>query len=301
MRRIKSFLPKSGLVLAWSSGFIGARMINPGESLYLVLFWRFALAAVMFSPWLSLTLMRGGTLRDVAKQACLGFLAMFCTVTFAIKAVASGLPAGTAALITALQPLATAICAGPVLGERISSRQWVGSIIALAGVALATEGATGQASPWAYGLAVAATLCLVSATLISKLSLNSMPILSALAVQSAVSALCTLPLAIADGGLAPHMTAQFVTVVLWFVIVSTAAGYGLYWFCLQENAATDVAGLIYLTPSVTAAWAYVMFGEPTTLKATLGYLVCVIGILIGTSAFASKLKLIKKKDTMSFK
>ncbi|MCA1360846.1 EamA family transporter [Bradyrhizobium sp. IC3069] len=98
-----------------------------------------------------------------------------------------------------------------------------------------------------------------------------MSIFPALAVQSAVSALCMLPLAVLDGRLAPHMTAQFATVVLWFVIISTAVGYGLYWFCRRENAASEVAILIYLTPVITAAWAYVVFGEPTAMKATLGY------------------------------
>ncbi|MCA1536119.1 DMT family transporter [Bradyrhizobium sp. NBAIM03] len=294
VKSVKKVLVQAGLVLAWSSGFIGARMINGGESVYLVLFWRFAIAAVIFSPWLGLTLIRGVALRDVANQSCLGFLAMFCSTTFAVKAVATGLPPGTAALISALQPLATTICAVPVLGERISARKWLGSLIALAGVALATGGPTGHAPLSAYGLAVAASLCLVLATLISKLSSTSMSIFPALAVQSAVSALCMLPLAVLDGRLAPHMTAQFATVVLWFVIISTAVGYGLYWFCLRENAASEVATLIYLTPVITAAWAYVVFGEPTTMKATLGYFVCVIGIAIGTSAFTTKLNLSKK-------
>jgi len=141
-------------------------MINGGESVYLVLFWRFATAAVILSPWLGLT-SEGWRLRDVANESCLG-LSNVLLHYFAVKAVAIGLPPGTAALISALQPRATTICAGPVLGERISARKWLGSLIALAGVALATGGPTGHGPPSAYGLAVAATLCLVLATLVSK-------------------------------------------------------------------------------------------------------------------------------------
>ncbi|MCC8957587.1 DMT family transporter [Bradyrhizobium sp. Pear77] len=294
----KKMLAEAGLVLAWSSGFIGARMIGANDSIYLVLFWRFALVATMLSPWLAVSLAMGLPLREIAKQVFLGFLAMFCFITLAVKAVATGVPPATTALIAALQPLATAIFAGPVLGEKISIGQWVGSVVALAGVALATGGAVGHAPLWAYGLAVVATLCFVSATLLSKRTATSMPILAALAIQSAISAICTLPLAIQDGGITPHLTAQFVEVVLWFVFLTTAMGYGLYWFCLRESAASHVATLIYLTPPVTAVWAYVMFGESITIKATLGFLICIVAVYItGISPSAYKRARLEERDS----
>ncbi|QOZ33231.1 DMT family transporter [Bradyrhizobium sp. CCBAU 53421] len=284
----KKVLAEAGLVLASSSGFIGARMIDAHESVYLILFWRFALAALLLSPWLAVAILRGLALREIANQAFIGFLAMFCFITLAVKAVATGVPASTAALITALQPLATAIFAGPILGEKVSIRQWLGLMIALAGIALATGGAVGHAPVWGYGLALVATICFVLATLISKLTTDSMPICSALAIQSAVSAVCILPLAIVNGGIAPQLTAEFATIVLWFVVVTTGAGYGLYWLCLRQSTASHVARLTYLTPPVTAVWAYLMFGEPTTVSATLGLLVCVVAVFLIESEFSTR-------------
>ena len=51
-------------------------------------------------------------------------------------AIAQGLPAGISALITAAQPLLTALLAAPLLGERVTTRQWVGIVAGFVGIVL---------------------------------------------------------------------------------------------------------------------------------------------------------------------
>ena len=51
-------------------------------------------------------------------------------------AVSSGIPAGIAALIAGLQPLATGLLVGPLLGEHVSSQRWTGIIVGLFGALL---------------------------------------------------------------------------------------------------------------------------------------------------------------------
>ena len=51
-------------------------------------------------------------------------------------AVAQGLPAGLSALITAAQPLLTALLAAPLAGERVTPRQWIGIVGGFAGIVL---------------------------------------------------------------------------------------------------------------------------------------------------------------------
>jgi len=52
------------------------------------------------------------------------------------SAIQIGLPAGFAALIIGLQPILIAAVVGPLLGERVSPRQWVGFILGFGGAAL---------------------------------------------------------------------------------------------------------------------------------------------------------------------
>ena len=47
-----------------------------------------------------------------------------------------GIPAGLTALVVGLQPILTATVVGPLLGERVSRRQWLGLAIGFAGVVL---------------------------------------------------------------------------------------------------------------------------------------------------------------------
>ena len=51
-------------------------------------------------------------------------------------AVAQGLPAGISGLITAAQPLLTALLAAPLLGERVTRRQWCGIVGGFVGIVL---------------------------------------------------------------------------------------------------------------------------------------------------------------------
>ena len=264
---------ETGLVIAWSSGFIGGALASMTSSIFLVLFWRFVVAALVLLPLAAPHLVHM-TWRDIGMQALLGAFAMFGYLATVIAAIDLGVPPGTAALITALQPLATAALAGAVLGERVIPRQWLGLAIGFVGVAVTVIGGLEEAPLGGYALALVSMACIVTATLIAKAQPYSTPLSPALAIQCAISALLFLPLAALDGGVAP----EFGYAVTWFVLLSTLAAYGLYWACLARTSATRVSSLIYLTPPVTTIWAFVMFGDPITVPAIVGFLLCMTGV-----------------------
>lgn len=266
-----------GLVVCWSSGFIGGTLASATTSIYLVLFWRFLLATLLLLPFAARQIARM-TAREAGLQIVLGGFAMFGYLATLITAIDQGVPAATAALITALQPLAAAALAGVVLAEAVSPRQWLGLLIGFAGVALAVSAGLDQAPLWGYGLTLLSMASIVTATLIARAQQRPAPLLPALTLQCAVSALLFLPLALADGRLVPEMTGAFAYAVAWFILFSTFAAYGLYWACLARTSATRVSSLIYLTPPVTTLWAYVMFGQPITSAAVAGFLVCLAGV-----------------------
>lgn len=275
---MKRFAVEAGLVVAWSSGFIGARLASESAPVFLVLFWRFLLVAVVLLPFVIVALRRGLSLRQVGLHCLLGALAMFAFLATGIKAIDLGVAAGTAALVAALQPLATAALAGPALGEAVSRRQWLGLGLGFVGVALAVGDATTGAPLWAYGLALLGVLCLVAATLLAKRAPPDTALLPALGIQSAVTALLFAPLAFVEGSLVPLPDWNFAAAVAWFIVFSTIGGYGLYWLCLRLTTASRVSSLIYLTPPVTMLWAWAMFGESLTEGAVAGFGLCLLGV-----------------------
>jgi drug/metabolite transporter (DMT)-like permease len=178
-----------------------------------------------------------------------------------VGAVGFGVNAGTTALVAALQPLLAAALAGPVLGERVRPRQWVGLIVGLVGVVLVVGGdmwvkehvpAASAAPLWAYALPFVGMAGLVAATLMERrasLKTNfETPLDVALTIQCAVSTVPFVVMAMFWGGLEPPGGGGFWLAVLWGVVFSTFGGYGFYWLNLKLSSVARVSSLIYLTP-----------------------------------------------------
>ncbi len=266
-------------MVAWSSGYIGARLASETSSFLQVLLWRFLVVTVLLLPFV-LHYLRRLSLFELGYQALVGALAMFGFLVLGVAAIDLGVPAGTAALIAASQPLMTAALAGPVLGDRVSARQWLGIALGLLGIAVAVGGAFGTAPLEGYLLSLLSTFSLVLATLIVKARPLATPLLPALGLQSAMTALLLLPIALVEGVGSDWHEPGFLWAVIWFVVFSTLGGYGFYWLCLRRSSATRVSSLIYLTPPVTMLWAWALFGQPVGVAALIGLLFCSVAVVL---------------------
>ena len=265
------------VVVFWSSGFVGATLAaGSAASVFLILFWRFVLAAALLAPFLLRE--PKPIVRDLVREAGIGLLAMAGFIGFVVKAIDLGAPTGTTALIAALQPLATAALAGVFLGEVVTRRGWLGLVVGLAGVAVAVNGAPGNAPWFAYLFPFIAMACVVAATILAKSGQTSLSLPVVLFAQSTAAALAMLPLALLDGPIAPIAEPAFAASVLWFTVLSTLGAYGAYWLCLRRTSATHVASLIYFTPPVAAFWVWAMFGEPFGWPVLAGFALCLLGV-----------------------
>ena len=284
-----------GFVVMWSSGFIGATLGTQEASTLTFLAWRSFLAAGVLLAAVLLLRRSSPSPGEVAVQGTVGFLAQGVYLSGVVGAVEFGVSAGTTALVAALQPLLAAALAGPVLGERVRARQWVGLIVGLVGVVMVVGGdmrvkeqvpGESAAPLWAYALPFVAMAGLVVATLVERrTSLKTKfetPLDVALAIQCAVSTVPFAVMAMFWGGLAPPGGGQFWLAVLWGVVFATFGGYGFYWLNLKLSGVSRVSSLIYLTPPTTMVWAYLMFGESVTLLAILGLAVCFGGVLLAS-------------------
>ncbi|MBC3375874.1 DMT family transporter [Pseudomonas sp. SWRI92] len=274
-------LLEAALVLAWSSGFVGARFSIDYAPPLLVVFWRCVLVTLILFPFVV------GQLRRIPfaallKNAGIGLLAMAGYLAGITQGIALGVPAGLAALFADLLPIGLALLAAGVLGQRLAPAAWAGLAIGLTGVALGTQGALawGDAPLWAYGLPLLGMLSLAAATLWQKHlpASQSIGLLPNLWLQCCVSGLAFALIEGAQGSLAPIPSTGFVLSVVWTAGLSTMGGYGLYWLCLRRATATRVASVLYLSPPITMLWAWAMFDEPLSWLIALGMAVSAVGI-----------------------
>ena len=268
------------LVVAWSSGFVGARFSIDHASAFLVVFWRCLLVVLLLMPF-ALKAVRQAPFATLMRQAGIGLLAMGGYLAGVVKGIELGVPAGLAALIADLLPIGSALIAVGVLGQRISKRVWLGLGVGLLGVMLVTADALawGDAPLWAYALPLLGMLSLAVASLWQKgAHASALGLLPTLWLQCVVSAGVFGALAGMEGTVLPVPTTGFAISVVWTALLSSIGGYGLYWLCLQRSSPTRVASVLYLSPAVTLVWAWAMFGEPLSWLMAAGTAVSAVGI-----------------------
>ncbi|CAI8976093.1 Drug/metabolite transporter superfamily permease [Pseudomonas sp. IT-347P] len=281
--RLPILVLEAGLVLAWSSGFIGARFSIDYSPPLLVVFWRCALICLVLLPFVAKAL-RNASAKALLQNAGIGFLAMTGYLWGVVQGIALGVPAGLAALLADMLPIGMALLTTVMPGHRLSWRVWLGLGTGLVGVILVGRDALtlSDAPLWTYSLPLLGMGSLALATLWRKqLSPRTMmALLPNLWLQCAVSAIAFGVHQSWQGSLVPQLTAGLAISVLWTAAVSTVGGYGLYWLCLRRSSATRVASVLYLSPAVTLVWAWVAFGEPLSWLMAVGTAISVLGVWI---------------------
>lgn len=268
-----------GLVLMWSSGFVGARLGTGHASSDALLSWRFIIAAVLLLGWAAVRRTwppRGSRLR----HAIVGLLTQCGYLGGVVTGVELGVPAGTAALIAALQPPLVGALAGRLLGEPVSRRQWWGVWLGLIGVAIVVAGDLGRgtAPPAAYLLPLGGMAALSAGSLLERRWRPPGGITETLTVHCLVGGIVFGVIAAHGDRLAPPPDGGFWLAIAWVVVLSNFGGYGFYLAVLRQGGATRVSTLLYLTPPTTMLWAFVMFGDPVTGAGLAGLVVCAVAV-----------------------
>lgn len=270
-------------VLLWSTGFIGAKYGLPYVEPLTFLLVRLGLVAVVLTavalvtraPWPK-------SWGEAGRIALAGLLVHGVYLTGVFCAIAKGVPAGVTALIVGVQPLLTGALSGPLLGERVSARQWGGLLLGLVGVALVVSEKVSfdSGNALGIGLAVAALLGITFGTLYQKRHGTAMDLRTGAAIQYAATAAVLAALAPLFETMHIRWTGEFVFALLWLSFVLSVGAIFLLFALIRRGAAARVASLFYLTPPVTAVIAWAMFDERLGLLALAGMAIAVGGVAL---------------------
>ena len=269
-------------VLLWSTGFIGAKLGLPHAEPITFLLIRMAAVAlllgaiawIMKAPW--------PDPRQAAHIAVAGLLVHGAYLGGVFSAIELGLPAGTVALIVGLQPLLTAVAAGPVLGETVTRRQWLGFALGLLGVLLVVWEKVAFRPGSGAGLLLAgvALVGITLGTLHQKRHGGGMDLRSGTAIQYAATAALFAVLAPLTETMQVEWTGRFVFALVWLSLVLSVGAIFLLFWLIRRGAASRVASLFYLTPPTTAVMAWLLFGETLGPAALVGMGIAIAGVAL---------------------
>jgi drug/metabolite transporter (DMT)-like permease len=275
-------------VLIWATGFVVARLVAPYADPLTFLSLRYLLAALVLAavaflaraPWPRSR--RGWRDGLVAGTLLHGFY--LGGVFWAVK---HGLPAGIAALIAGLQPLATGLLVGPLLGERVSPRRWLGIGTGFLGALLVVApklGAVDGFPPLPVLVCGLGMLSITLGTIWQKRTAAGVDLRTNAAVQYVGAAAVTLPLALLTESRRLDPTPELLAGLAWAVFGLSIGAIGLLLFLIRRGAVAGVAALLYLVPPVSAVMAYGLFGETLSPVQVAGMAVAALGVAIASRA-----------------
>ena len=270
-------------VLLWSTGFIGAKYGLPFAEPATFLALRFLLVAVLLLP---IVLLTGspwpGSFTSTLHIIVVGLLVHGIYLGGVFAAIDKGVSAGDTALIVGLQPAMTAILIGPILGETVRGRQWMGFVLGTVGVVLVISPYLGgvHGNPGAIALCVVGMLAMSAGTLYQKRFCANMDLRSGSFLQFTAAGLLMLLLALVFETRVIEWSVDFLFALAWLVLALSLGAVTILWFLIRHGAAARVASLFFLVPPVTALIAWPLFGEMPSWQALVGMGLVVGGVLL---------------------
>ena len=250
------------------------------------------LAAAVLLPW-AVPALRRVAARDMPRFAAAGLLGMVgynLPVTVGLQ----WLPASSAGLLLATEPVWVLVIGRVFLGERAGPRILLGSGVALAGVAViagpdALSSGSGMRALSGAGLVLLATLAFGGYTIVLRpLSQKYGPV-PATAVSSVAGAVPYLALA---GTLwpPPGLSRPGWAELLFLALGSTVAGMLLWNRAIVRGGSARISRLLYLEPVVSVLGAMVFLGERATAAVLAGGLLVTAGVLMTGDWMARRLR-----------
>jgi drug/metabolite transporter (DMT)-like permease len=270
-------------VYLWSTGFIGAKFGLPYAGPLTFLSLRFAVVIGLLSALIAAT---GAPWprepRQIAHIAIAGVLVHATYLGGVFASISQGVDAGVSALIVGVQPVLTALLASPLLGERVTARQWAGHALGMAGVGLVVwrKLGLGEGTPFAMALSVLALLGITAGTLYQKRFCAGMDLRTGSLVQFAASLALIGPLALILEDNAIVWSGEFLFALFWMTVVMSLGAITLLMLLIRRGEASRVASLFFLVPPTTALLAWPLFDERLGPVALLGMALAAAGVAL---------------------
>lgn len=243
---------------------------------------RLGVAAVVLLPWAVPVFgrLRPRSAARLMAAGALGLIGYNLPVTAGLQ----WLPASTAGLLLATEPVWVMVLGYVFLAERGAARAWLGSAIALGGVAVlagpgALTGTGGYRALAGAGLVLGGTLAFGAYTIVLRPLSQAYGAVPATAASTVAGALPYLAFA---GTLSAPRLAQLAPSawgeLAFLALGSTAAGMLLWNRAVLSAGTTRISLLLYLEPAVSVLGAVAFLGEHVTLTTIAGGLLILAGL-----------------------
>ena len=273
-------------VSVWGSGFIATKIGIQYAAPFTFLSLRFAFGLLCLIPlvlWLKPAWPQSR--REWGHVIVAGLLMHAIHLSGSHYAQYLGMSAGIAAVILALQPLATAIIAIGWFGERPRRVQWIGIALGFAGVALIVWHKIDIRAVSAGSLIAVVTglISLTVGTLYQRRYCPTVDLRSGALIQFATSLLVLLPLSFAFEDARVQWSWPLLGSIAFLVVLASILGVNALHTLMRRGEATRVTSMMYLPPIFAVGMEYLVFNVVPTALSIAGIGIVSVGVAMAMS------------------
>ncbi len=271
-------------VLLWSSAFITTKPIVDNSDPFSALAFRFLVVTFgffLFSIYSKQKIFINK--KNFIESFFSGVLFHGLYLGGVFFSISRGMPAGIAALIVTLQPILTNILSGPILNEKVSSKQWVGVLLGFIGATLVLGLDVGSDIPIEGLIAtIIALIAITTSTIWQKKLSKNLP----LSVSNMYQAL---------GGFVFHFliiiffvkpyinfSQTFIIAMSHQIFLVSFGAFTILMFLIKNNSASKTVSIFFLIPATSAFMAWLFLNESLNTLDILGFIIASIGVYIAT-------------------
>ena len=271
-------------ILLWSSAFITTKPIIDNSDPFSALAFRFFFVAVgfyLFSVYSKQSIIIKK--KNLVESVLSGVLFHGFYLGGVFYSISIGMPTGIAALIVTLQPVLTNALSGPILGEKVTLKQWIGVLLGFIGAALVLGFDIGSEIPLLGLVAtIVALVAITTSTIWQKKLSNNLP----LSVSNFYQALggCMFHILIIILFAKPYIifSQTFIIAMSHQIFLVSFGAFTILMFLIKNNSASKTVSIFFLIPATSALMAWLFLNESLTNLDLLGFLITTIGVYIAT-------------------
>ncbi len=271
-------------IILWSSAFITTKPIIDNSDPFTALAFRFfcvALGFYLFSYYSKKTIFVNK--ENIIESILSGVLFHGFYLGGVFYSISIGMPTGIAALIVTLQPILTNALSGPILGEKVSFKQWIGVLLGFVGATMVLGLDIGSEIPLLGLIAtIVALLAITFSTIWQKKISTNLP----LTVSNFYQAIggCLFHVMVVIFFIEPYInfTKTFVISMAHQIFLVSFGAFTILMFLIKKNSASKTVSIFFLIPAISALMAWIFLNETLTNLDFVGFFIASIGVYIAT-------------------
>ncbi len=271
-------------ILLWSSAFITTKPIIDNSDPFSALAFRFFFVAVGFYLFtvhskLSLKIKKKYFFESILS----GILFHGFYLGGVFFSISIGLPTGIAALIVTLQPILTNAFSGPILGEKVTIKQWIGVFLGFTGAVIVVGTDIGADIPF-FGLiaTIISLIAITTSTIWQKKLSNNLPLSVSNFYQAVGGFLFHSIIVLTFVNPYIDFTKTFLIAMSHQIFLVSFGAFTILMFLIKKNSASKTVSVFFLIPPTSAFMAWLFLNEKLTSLDLFGFLIATIGVYLAT-------------------